>query len=48
MKKNTMPKECARTVTIELGGTKNLGSVIIRNCMPVVCAKTAILINIIR
>jgi len=36
-----MPKECAVTATINTGGQKNLGTVLMRNSMPTGCARIA-------
>jgi hypothetical protein len=43
-----MPKVCATIATIDWEETKSLGIVLMRNFMPTACAKTAILISIIR
>lgn len=43
---HTMQKECVTTVTTGMDVTKNLGNVLITNCMQMECAKTVILMNI--
>ena len=45
--KNTMPKECAAIVIINMEELKNLGTVLMRSFMLTECAKIAISIHII-
>lgn len=43
-----MPKECATIVTTRMGEQKNHGNVNIKNCMQMVCVKTATLTSTIK